>query len=705
MIARKQERERLLNEDIDDSEHLTPIKSINSKSSLKSVNILVNDNQNNIKLNETQTETQTESQPIVVDSASKQVIENLSKLSPNRGRVPLSQRLNSIARTYNWDESENIDYIDDNDSDEEPQIQTRSPNKPIRQTAVTPLESPPKKRLLLNERLNEIARTYDSSDDFSERQVSPTKTKQQNKVRVESESPTKRFTFQRTYGSEDAPRESKTGPLAKSPQKTMASPQKKQINEKVSSQTMASNDSKTPENVSPVKKPIESSKLKEKLTQFGFQKIEESVSPQKLIYNTKDNKKEFPIVNASSNVSVFRKIFEENSRPEVKAETPETLSLKAKTDLFEKVILSENEAKAKQYLRKRNAPQVKTLSKTILNSNNKSVETNGTTSDETAIKRQKSSPNIIETKTSVANNIFLRRQQLEAKLFGSETTTAKAYKKELEIRQNEIEDLKRPLKPNDSEKQNNFDEDVPQKAFTNDLKETPEESAVDLHYQSVDNETAHQTVCEAFQEIEEYPNEQSEDDSFTDNINYGLNSGKSQSTIIIDKKLNIESESPSKTRLYPQLFAEPEELCPQAYDCETNPPEKPPRVYQQIPETNTPTLRTISFYRRQQTLEANESLTPSSDAVVLNTIAKQNENNIDFFERNRKIQEKIDELNKRVEETNSVAGQASQALNLCLERDEFKSSTERVEAERVLLLSGLFSQNISIYSKFLLICR
>jgi hypothetical protein len=365
---------------------------------------------------------------------------------------------------------------------------------------------------------------------------------------------------------------------------------------------------------------------------------------------------------------------------------------------------SENETKAKQYLRKRNAQEVKPLANHIPDYNNKGVETKATTCDETAIKRQKSSPKIIETKTSVANNIFLRRQQLETKLFGllglqsysvfveTTTTTAIAYKKEVEMRRNEIEALKRPLKPNDSEKQNNFDEDVPQNAFT---KETSEGSAVDIHYQSVDDETAHQTVCEAFQEIEEYPNEQPKDDSFTD-INYGLYSDKSQSKILIDKKLNIESESPTKTRLYPQLFAEPEELCTQSYDCEAFPPEKPPRVYQQIPEANTPTLRTISFYRREQTLKANECLA-SSDAVVLNTNVKQNENNIDLFERNRKIEEQIDEYNQKVEETNQMAVQASQALNLCLERDEFKFSTERVEAEKVLLLSGLSSQNISFF--------
>ena len=273
---------------------------------------------------------------------------------------------------------------------------------------------------------------------------------------------------------------------------------------------------------------------------------------------------------------------------------------------------------------------------------------------------------------------------MEKRLCGSETTTANAYKKELEVRQKEIDLLKRPLKRIESQ-------NVQKEELLEQEEEDVKHFVGHKSYEPIDDETAHQTVCDAFEEIENYSNIQSEEESINENLNSGFDSYKSDS--MVDKKLNIGSESPSKNRLYPQLFAEPNELCRQTLEVESDPPEKPPRIYQQTFETNTTPLRTISFYRREQTQHKSDNTTPSLQTVIIQSNAKQINENMDLVERNRKLQQRIDELKEKVEETTRIAGQASQALNLCLEREEFKGSTERVEAEKVLLLSGLWFEN------------
>ncbi|CAG2175317.1 unnamed protein product, partial [Oppiella nova] len=674
IIQRTRERQKLLNNESDDqfldlSANDTNILDTNDTNCLN----ILNDSQSNVDLNE--------SLPKAANTSTERLVEKLTELSPNRRRVSLNQRLNSIARSYHSEDAENMCYIDEEEDNERSAAPVRSPTKTMRQSVNTVTESPPKKRLHLNERLNQIARCYDDDDEvFSPKEVTKTVSDtNRNKTpsKIAKVSPKKPMVEMVTKS------ENKWDSIgSKSPVK--GSPLKRASNErKIVSESPAINESKvTP--IVPSVKQIVSNNISEKLLHLGFQKTTTGnvCSPQKLIYNSNDNKRETPVVNGSTSVSAVRKQFEEKP----KTQTPETLSLKGKRDLFEKAIEAENEAKSKQYSRKRNAPVV--TPKAFVSASNvrvspkKPMVTKTPSGTQSVAPKQKSSEKL-EITPNVSNNIHIRKQLLEERLFGSETTTANAYKKELENRHKELELLKRPMKVSKAEEP---------KECPPIVDEIYEETEVQDNESVVDDETAHQTVCDAFQEIEEYSNEQSDDDN-----NYDINSQKSESKLISDKNVDIEYESPTKkNRLYPQLDDELNELYPQFRTSEpldeSSPPAKPPRVYEESTQStseSTP-LRTISFYRREQSLKTSTNTTPSVGTVGVGLKDKVNEkyNNLDVTERNRKIKKQIDRLKQEVEEQNRIAGQASQALNLCLETQEFKGSIEHVEAEKVLLVCG-----------------
>lgn len=299
----------------------------------------------------------------------------------------------------------------------------------------------------------------------------------------------------------------------------------------------------------------------------------------------------------------------------------------------------------------------------------------------------------------------------EEKLSPYVTTTATLYQKEVESRKKEVQMLRRspppspatrtvndviakqePAEPEKTVKSSEPSES-PLKSLTNSddtgcNQESQEHNPKNnepqsgnesrLSQESIDGDTAQQTVCEAFKEIDDYSVEH--DQELDDNLNCSIDSRISESKLVIDKALNL---SPTKNKLYPDLNIEDVE--------EFDPPAKPPRLFLENQEsipTNTTPMRTISFYRKEKSAQNSQSSTP--DVVLLTPKRCPNaESGIDFEERKRKIKELILKLQREVDDANRVAGQATQALNLCLERDEFIGSFERVEAEKLLLFSGM----------------
>jgi hypothetical protein len=271
--------------------------------------------------------------------------------------------------------------------------------------------------------------------------------------------------------------------------------------------------------------------------------------------------------------------------------------------------------------------------------------------------------------------------------------------KDVENRKKELEILKLPFK----QRETLGEASTKSEEFVNIIEEKEEnyesdDSINDSKDVKIDNETAHQTVCEAFEEIENYYS-QSEQSS-VENINEEIQPQKSYTSLETDWNLNQRlSESPTKkNRLYPELFTleESDEMHSKGLLTRTPPPEKPPRVYEQSACPTTP-LRTISFYRREQS----KNTTPSIQTIVYKDKDLEIKDEIQTENRNRQIQDRIDQLREEIEQHNRIAGQASQALNLCLEVNEFKGSTEQVEAERLLLVSGqCFIYIISLLKKY-----
>ncbi len=707
-MQRTRERQKALNNANDSIDSFDISSKVTKTYDLKSEKISNFQNQNNIM-------SEIESTSKVSDS-SKLLIDNLINISPNKKRVPLSQRLSSIARSYDCEDSENIDYIDSESNDltdrkpfiNKERIKSLNTLSIISESSHSLTDSPTKKSL--NERLGQIARSYYPSNDFD--------IYDNNKVEESIESVTD------VKSDLNDNKSSSESPLKK---RILLSDTK--LDNKLTEVKINSNERKSPLNDSPVKKRIF---LSEKTTDFGnekndnqkidfkrseslastsmnsnkislnslpvkkqFEPINENASKNeskesftanksnKLIFNS--NAREREVINTSTNVSAVRKQFE----PKEKTPKPETLSLRAKTDLFEKAILAENEAKSKQYIRKRMAPQFKANETQNINTfpTNKTIKSNSLSIDESLIKRQKSSEKLSPSKLNVSNNILMKRQLLEQRLFGSETTTATSVMKDVENRKKELEILKLPFK----QRETLGEDSTKSEEFVNIIEEKEENFETDDNINDskdikIDNETAHQTVCEAFEEIENYSYSQSEQSS-TENINEEIQPQKSYISLETDWNFNRRlSESPTKkNRLYPELFTleESDEMHSKSSLIGSPPPEKPPRAYEQTACPTTP-LRTISFYRREQS----KNTTPSIQTIVYKDKDLEIKNEIQTENRNRQIQERIDQLREEIEQHNRIAGQASQALNLCLEVNEFKGSTEQVEAERLLLVSG-----------------
>lgn len=141
-------------------------------------------------------------------------------------------------------------------------------------------------------------------------------------------------------------------------------------------------------------------------------------------------------------------------------------------------------------------------------------------------------------------------------------------------------------------------------------------------------------------------------------------------------------------------------------------PSKPPRLYlyENADEpTNTVPMKTISFYRREQKMrneaEAHElecltsyassstaqsDLTHQAPQVIRLKQKLQPDDQIDFEEFKRVCAQKIEDLKDEILEHQRIAQQASTALNMCLSLPEMVNHEGRVEAERLLLISGTF---------------
>ncbi|XP_043524483.1 anillin isoform X1 [Frieseomelitta varia] len=103
-------------------------------------------------------------------------------------------------------------------------------------------------------------------------------------------------------------------------------------------------------------------------------------------------------------------------------------------------------------------------------------------------------------------------------------------------------------------------------------------------------------------------------------------------------------------------------------------------------ENCEPLLRSVSFYRRQQSQtpktpvriisRTKESTNPISDTTKLDTKSEA-----------ILVKEKVKRLLDEVCKQQTIIGQASQALNLCTSTVEFNGSREQVEGERLLLVA------------------
>ena len=554
----------------------------------------------------------------MVDPQTKQVIENLAKMESER-RVPLSRRLNLIAR--NLEDSENIDFIDSDDS-EAKVTRVRSPTKTMRQPVSGQNDSPPKKRLQLNERLNQLARTFDDSEE--------TEIKGPKKQLEKSDlvSPKKRM----------------NNSMPKSPMKLIYEPEKKPVDV------------------------IPKSPVRPKV-----------VSPKK---STDDA----PKSSALSIIELQKKF----------------LTNEVKSSDRSPMVIEKKSTNDKRKSPVRTVEAVKPISLNMGSVGRQTHELKRTSIESPVVQP------VVKTPKIVSNKISKMRELFEEKFSPYVTNTATLYQQEVERRKQEVEMLKREepslpqqsptcspakksLLSNEYSVETNINNEVVGPSGQMDSHEEQQESFDDNNdnnnddnnepvspRESIDNETAQQTVCDAFREIEDYSSEHEEE--LNDNLNCSIDSRISQSKLIIDKKMNI---SPTKNRLYPDLNLHDNE--------EIDPPSKPPRLFlaseqSQPIATNTTPMRTISFYRKEKSAQNSKNNTPS---VVLTVPKKTVDNSeLDIERRNRKINDKILELQRGIDDAARIAGQASQALNVCLETDEFRGSTERVEAEKLLLFSG-----------------
>ncbi|XP_022191954.2 anillin isoform X2 [Nilaparvata lugens] len=104
--------------------------------------------------------------------------------------------------------------------------------------------------------------------------------------------------------------------------------------------------------------------------------------------------------------------------------------------------------------------------------------------------------------------------------------------------------------------------------------------------------------------------------------------------------------------------------------------------------SETPLQHTISFYRRNQTLSNKTPISPRRQFVNNGydddrDVSSDDDNN----KQQEAVEKKIQELQQEIIRQEAIISQASQALNLCIATIEFSSSTEQIEAERLLLVA------------------
>lgn len=341
----------------------------------------------------------------------------------------------------------------------------------------------------------------------------------------------------------------------------------------------------------------------------------------------------------------------------------------------------------------------------------------------------------------VADGISSRIQNLKQRLSQEKSSTAHAYSKEVVRRMQELEALKRPVKSplilNDSLVENvtpkRQEESIKQITFQKDIKLQDNDSngvaneAIDdkvanetiddkVSNELINDEVANEAVSDAFKDIDNLSVEDSDDclelpqedaANMDDKIVMEFNIKSADKQKPID-----ELQSPTKkNRLYPDL--KPLEECDLLHGMNlpvasiSPPPAKPPRLTENTPKdernslsniqanSNTP-LRTISFYRREQIKSYQNSPSP---AIVFGVPqshqpADEDKNKIKMI---IDVEKKIKALRDEGQAQMTIIQQASKALSLCLEKNEFSGSVEQIEAERLLLLASmcLFSVQFS----------
>jgi actin-binding protein anillin len=102
--------------------------------------------------------------------------------------------------------------------------------------------------------------------------------------------------------------------------------------------------------------------------------------------------------------------------------------------------------------------------------------------------------------------------------------------------------------------------------------------------------------------------------------------------------------------------------------------------------STTPLMHTVSFYRRTQQQQTPSAASTSKIGARKHLLIQEEEEPDDEAEQER-VNEEIHELETQASAQTRAIAQASKALNVCNSSMEFSDSTERVECERVLLLS------------------
>lgn len=243
-----------------------------------------------------------------------------------------------------------------------------------------------------------------------------------------------------------------------------------------------------------------------------------------------------------------------------------------------------------------------------------------------------------------------------------------------------IEEEKEVLKEEVAEKEESVVEETP-------AEDEMEEEVVAIE-ESVDEDSAQESVGKAFETI---------DNLNEDEITFSEleKSHKSNMTVSLemDRELSDGAIHRSSTKV-------------DLGQNDSIPPEKPARLYlDSEPPVDEPPIRTISFYRREQKMrkeaeQCHEYIGNDDDAQVIHlqqNVASNEVAEIDVNEFKDSCEKKIDNFQVDISEHNRISMQARHALSMSLMVPDLQYSPARIEAERLLLISGLFD---SIYLLF-----